>query len=302
MLQTIRENTQGWIAGIIISIIILTFALWGIHSYFVGGGNNTTVAEVNGTEISKEQLTIAYERLRRQAQAQFGAGVTSKDEAALKERALKSLIEVEMLQQASNAEGFLISNTQIDNYLESMPEFQVNGQFSIEKFQELLASTMLSTSEFLDIIKTSLLIGQPKLGIILTSFALPYETNYTISLVNQERDISYINIPLQYFLAQPITITSDQIKTYYDQHQADFMTPEQMNVDYIQLSLSDLINKENPADSELKRFYNENINSYTQPTAWKLIGILVPVAQNATAEEIKKAKANADTLAGEINA
>ena len=93
---------------------------------------------------------------------------------------------------------------QIDNYLQSMPEFQVNGQFSLDRFQEILSSTLLSTSEFLELIKTSLLIDQPKLGIIFTSFALPDETNYTIALVNQERDIDYINIPLQYFLSQPI--------------------------------------------------------------------------------------------------
>ncbi len=86
MLQTIREHTQGWIAGTIISIIILTFALWGIHSYFIGGGANTNVAEVNGIEITKEQLAVAYERLRRQAQLQYGSTnpITSKDEFNLK--------------------------------------------------------------------------------------------------------------------------------------------------------------------------------------------------------------------------
>ena len=48
MLQTIREKTQGWIAGTIISIIILSFALWGIHSYFTSGGASANVATVNG--------------------------------------------------------------------------------------------------------------------------------------------------------------------------------------------------------------------------------------------------------------
>ena len=60
-----------------------------------------------------------------------------------------------------------VSDRQIDNYLQSMPEFQVNGQFSVDRFQEILSSTLLSTSEFLELIRTSLLIDQPKLGIIL---------------------------------------------------------------------------------------------------------------------------------------
>ncbi len=124
-----------------------------------------------------------------------------------------------------------------------MPEFQVNGQFSLERFQEILSTTLLSTSEFLELIRTSLLIDQPKLGIIFTSFALPDETTYTIALVNQERDIDYITIPLQYFLSQPIVVSPQKIQAYYDQHKNEFMTPEQVNVEYIQLSLKDLSSK-----------------------------------------------------------
>lgn len=296
MLQTIREHTQGWIAGTIISIIILTFALWGIHSYFVGGAGNSIIAEVNGTDITKEQLRSAYERLRRQVQVQSGLGnsVNAKDETALKDRALKALIDIEVLKQASYKQGFRITDMQIDNYLQSMPEFQVDGQFSVERFQRVLSSTMLSTSEFLDLLRTSLLIDQPKLGILFTSIALPDETNYAISLINQERDIDYINIPLQYFLAQPIVIPPEKVTAYYEEHKKDFMTPEFAQVDYIELSLKDLISQIKPTDTSLRDFYNENTSSYMQPAEWKLVDIEIPLAANATAADKEKAQKNAE--------
>src|SRR3990167_2094619 len=298
MLQTIREYTQGWIAGLIISVVILSFALWGIHSYFIGGGNNNVVAEVNGVDITREQLTVAYERLRRQIQAQYGSNhtMTAKDDAFLKDRALRALIDIEVLKQASTSQRFQISYRQVDSYLQGMPEFQVDGQFSIERFQEILSSTLLSTSEFLDLIKTSLLIDQPRLGILFTSFALPDETNYTIALVNQVRDIAYINIPLQYFLLQPINISQEKIKAYYDKNQKDFMTPEQVNVEYLELSINDIAAKINPTDTILKTFYNENINSYTQPTAWKLADIIVPIQPDASPAQISYAEDKANEL------
>ena len=298
MLQTIREHTQGWIAGIVITIVILSFALWGIHSYFEGGANNTIVAEVNGVEITKEQLAVAYERLRRQAQIQYGANtpISAKDDVALKNRALHSLIEIEVLKQASTLQGFGISDMQIDNYLQNMPEFQVDGQFSLEKFQEILSSTMLSTGEFLGLIKTSLLLDQPKLGMIFSSFALPNETAYTIALVNEERDIAYVDIPLQRFLSQPINVSPEKIKAYYDKHQADFMTPEQVNVDYVELTLKDLSAKITPTETMLKSFYNENINAYTRPTEWKLADIEIPVGVNASQEDIAAAKREASEV------
>ncbi len=301
MLQSIRERTQGWIAGIIISIVILTFALWGIHSYFEGGASNNAVAKVNGIAITKNQLAGSYERLRRQAQTQIGSVKVANDETALKDRALQALIDIEVLKQSSLSQHFFISNNQVDNYLQNMPEFQVDGQFSLDRFQELLSSSLLTTSEFLDIIKTTLLIDQPKLGIIFTSFVLPDEVDYTIALVNQERDIEFINLPFQSTLTNAIVIAPDKINTYYEQHKNDFMTPEQVSVEYVQLTLAGLSAKINPTDTMLKNFYNENINSYTQPMEWKLTDILIPVAANASPEDIAKAQQQAEAALKAIN-
>lgn len=297
MLQTIREHTQGWIAAVIISLIILSFALWGIHSYFVGGGNTNEVATVNGVEISKQQLTLAYERVRRQIQMQFGTSnpLTTKDETVLKRRALQALIEIEVLKQASLYQGFSISELQVESYLQSMPDFKVNGEFSVDRFQEVMSSSLLSTGEFLDLMRSSLLIEQPKLGIVLSSFALPDEINYTIAIVNQERDLDYLNLPLQYFLSQPIMISTTQIENYYNEHKNEFMTPEQVSVDYIELSLNELSSRVSATDSQLKNFYNDNKNSFIQPMTWKLVNFVIPVPQNAPQADLKKAEAKAKT-------
>lgn len=303
MLQTIREHTQGWIAGIIITLIILSFALWGIHSYFIGGGVSNIVAEVNGVDITKEQLSIAYERLRRQVQAQLGTNNSfNKNESALKNRALEALIEVEVLRQGAYEQGFRISNTQTENYLQTIPEFQVDGQFSTERFQEILATTLLSVGEFINLLQTSLLIDQPKLGIVYTSYSLPDETNYAISLINQERDIEYMEVPLSYFLSMQPAISKDKINQYYKAHQNEFMTPEQVKVDYVELSLKDLSDKVDVSDTTLKSFYDENINLFTQPKQWKILAIEVPFRTNSSKADLAKAQAEVDSILAEIKA
>lgn len=295
MLQTIRDYTQGWIAGIIISLIILSFALWGIHSYFTGGGPNNIIAVVNGTDISKEQLSAAYERMRRQLQNQYGT-TAYKDDNALKSRALNGLIELEVMKQASVDQGFGISDDQIDAYLKSMPSFQVDGQFSYDRFTEILSSNMISISEFIDVVRTGLLIDQPRLGTIFTSFSLPDETTNTIALVDQERNIDYVTIPTQYFQSKPLTIAPAQIELYYKDHQREFMTPEQVNIDYVQLSLKDLYSRFSPTDAMLQNFYNENINSYALPMAWELNSILIPLPENPTQADLKTAQDKMDAV------
>jgi peptidyl-prolyl cis-trans isomerase D len=272
MLQNIRELTQGWIAGVIISVIILSFALWGIHSYFVSGGSTNVVATVNDAEITNQQLALAFERVRQEALSRH-INVAA-DQAALKSHALKALIDIEVLKQASLAQGFNVSENQVSSFLQSMPEFQVNNQFSLDRFQQVLSSTMLSSSAFLDLIKSSLLIDQPKLGLVFSSFSLSDETDVTMAIVNQERELEYMSLPLSYFLTSSLVIPVNEIKVYYDAHQNEFMTPEQVSVNYLELSLNTLAATMNPSDAELTSYYNDNINTYTQHVKGKSAHVL----------------------------
>jgi len=285
MLQSIRDHTQGWIAGVIISILILSFALWGIHSYFIGGTTSNVVAKVNGVEITKGQLAVAYERLRRESQ-NSNYGLSDAADATLKDRALQGLINIQVLKHASLKQDYRISSNQINRFLETMPEFQVNGQFSMERFQQVLATTLYTPSDFLDLIRTSLLIDQPRLGMIFSSFSLPFEVNNTIALVNQERHIRYLTVPFQWIAKQSINIPEEKVKTYYEAHEDEFKTPEQVSVEYLELSVKDLMNGVQPTDQALQAFYNENTNAFATPVQWKLDSLLLPVNENATSQEI----------------
>lgn len=298
MLQSIRDRTHGWIAGIIISLLILSFALWGIHSYLESAGSDNVAAKVNGKEISNNQVTVAYDRLRRQLQLQYSANyeLPLGAEAELKQRALQSLIGLQVLSQASLAEGYRITTQQIDGFLQSMPEFQANGEFSLARFQQMLATTLFSASDFLDLIKTNLLINQPRLGLVFTSFALPDEINQTIALVGQERDINYLVIPQNYFPAQTITISDQSVHDYYDHNQNEFKTQEQVSLDYIALSTTDLMNSIHPTEDAQKNFYNENSNSFMTPTQWQLTAIILPLSVEASDTDVAKAESKMSEL------
>lgn len=302
MLQSIRDKTQGWIAGVIISLLILSFALWGIHSYLLGAGDNNVVAKVNGIEISKNQLGAAYERLRRQLQMQYGsAQLPEQAQDSLKNRALETLVHSQVLEQASINDNYRITPGQIDGFLQGVPEFQVNGEFSLTRFQQALNAMLFSASDFVDLIKTTLLIDQPRLGIMLTSFAMPNEINDTIALIGQERNIQYLLIPQSVINSQSLAMTDEMINTYYTQHQDEYKTPEQVSIDYILLSIPDLASKVNPTEEQLKNFYNENANSFTQPAKWQLDEIILPISSSATSDDLKKAQLKIDEISKAAN-
>lgn len=293
MLQTIRDHTQGWLAGTIVSVLILMFAFWGISAYFTGGRPGGVVAKVNGVAITKERFMLSYEQARRQMQSQLGSSspLTGKQEADLKQQVLKELISIEALKQASLARRYYISPIQMDNYLQSIPEFQENGRFSLTRFQAVMASSLYTANELLDLIKTDLLIAQPKLGIILTSLAFQDETKQTIALVNQERNLSYLTLSdatLSNKLGAPLT--QEQIAAYYKAHEDEFKTPEQVSVDYLELSLKELVAAERPSSEAVKNYYNENINNFTQPGQWKLEFVLIPTVEKSTKQQVLDAE------------
>jgi len=267
MLQSIRDKTHGWIAGVIISLLILSFAMWGIHSYFLSSGDNNVVAKVNGIEITKNQLGAAYERLHRQMQMQSGtAQLPESAESGLKNRALQTLVHVQVLEQASLADNYRITSGQIDGFLQNMPEFQVNGVFSPVRFQQTLNAMLFSAPDFVALIRATLLTDQPRLGIIFTSFALPGEVTNTMALIGQERSIRYLTIPPNYFKSQVLTISDEAIQAYYITHQNEFKTPEQVSVEYVLFSIHDLAARIHPTEDQLKNFYAENTSSFAQST------------------------------------
>ena len=149
--------------------------------------------------------------------------------------------------------------------MQSIPEFQVDGKFSVTKFQEFLAGSLYTASDLINLIRTSLIVSQPRLGIALTSIALPEETNSAIQLVNQQRDISYLTLtsasdPNQ---KKPI-VTDKEILAYYQAHPDEFKTAEQVSVEYLELSLKDIMDTIHPPEDALKNFYNENMSTYSK--------------------------------------
>jgi len=116
MLQSIRDRSQGFIAWFIIAFIALTFALWGIHNYFSGGGkNNNVVAKVNGSKITEGQVLSAYERMRRQQEAQLGGAVPTNPtmQTLLKQQVLKQLISNHVLSDAAFKDGYRVGQQQV---------------------------------------------------------------------------------------------------------------------------------------------------------------------------------------------
>lgn len=237
MLQTIRDKTQGWIATVIIAVVCLTFALWGVHYYLQGNNQTTTyVAKVNGKQITAQQFTQAYQLMQQQQQQILGANYSNDAQVqdAIKHTILKQLIEQTLLTQDLEKQHYSVSNTDVTDMIVNLPAFQEEGQFSQVRFNQILQLSGFTPQQFYEQIQEHLLIGQLSLGLANSNYALPADIKAAVMLLNETRDVGFMVLPLQTFVNQ-VTLNEQEIKSYYAAHQNDFKMPEQIQLQYILL-------------------------------------------------------------------
>jgi len=302
MLQKIHERIQGWIAWAIVLIIAVTFSLWGVEFYFSRqGGGSDTAAKVNGVKISADQLRSTYEQLWWQQQEQFGEDFFTipNIEAQIRQQAIEQLILMALLRQDAQKNGFLISQEQAEAALLQIPEFHQDGQFSPELFYQAIASTRSTPELFVQELQNGLLVNQLRAGVIGSAFTLPQEIDQIISLIEQKRSFEYLIIPSEQF-TQGIKPSADDAKVHYQQYLAAYETPEKVSIEYLELSMSDMVAKQTIPEEEIAEFYQNNISHYQRPARWRVAHILVSLPQNPTESELVQAQEKLDEIEKEL--
>lgn len=301
MLQNIRDKSQGWLAWLIVIVLCVTFILWGIHAYVTSSHENNIAASVNQLPITQQEINATYERLRQQQQMQLGADFSLNPaiEARLKRQALDQLIISRVLVQSAHKAKYRVTTNQVDEQLLRIPAFQVNGQFSVDRFHEILNSVLYTQNQFLSDLRDSMLINQVEGGYINSAFVLPSEISTAIKLVNQKRDISYMIIPASRF-TKDVHLNKDEIKNYYQNHLNEFQVPEKVKVAYIKLSLDSLKNNLHFDKTKLQQYYENNLQNYMQPASWHVAHILIKFPSNPTTSDIETAQNKINTLAQRI--
>lgn len=258
MLQNIHEHIKGWIAGVVLGAVSLSFVLWGVQYYLQsGGGGSKTVAKVNGDKISESDLNVAFQHLERTYTQRTGHSLNPTQNEELKQYALQNLIMNNVLLNATQKAGFRVSPEQVDQLITSIPAFQENGQFSSERLQEFLYGNSLTSAQFMAQMADALVVQQVEDGISNSAFILPNEIKNNYALINQTRDFRYIIIPSAHFLSD-VKVTPKMMASYYQNHQQSFKAPEKVSISYLLLSPEKIRQQVSVSEQEIKNYYENN--------------------------------------------
>lgn len=281
MLSKIREKSQGVFAWVILLLICVPFALWGIQNY-VGGGSESAVAKVGERDFFQQDLNRAYAQYSQNLQ-----GVNF-DEKEIKKQALDKLIKDEVLLQHVEDQGLVVTDKVARDFIKGLEYFQTDGKFDNKQYKAMLATQRMSANEFVGKIKKALVMEQFQRSVVESSFATEKEIEDFFKIQNQKRDVEIVAIALEKADVQP---TEEEVDGYYQENQNSFQTVEQVAIEYVELSLDELAKQVEPTAEQLETYFEEQKDLYTTKERRKISHILFAFTKDAGNDEIQLQRA-----------
>lgn len=299
MLSTIREKIQGWFAAIVIGMITVPFALWGINSYFEGR-DKINVAEVDGVAISVDTYKSVLEQRRRQLQqALQGLDTRVWDNPALKQQVVNSLVERTLSARYAEKTGYRFSDAQLNRLITQIPQFQTDGRFDPARYQAALRNAGMTPGGFEKRLREDYMIQQFRQGITQATIVPSADLSAILALETQKREFAYAVIAPDKFL-RVVTASEDAIQTYYSTHIEQYRIPEQVRIEYLRVAVDDVGRQAVIAEEELRKAYNDESQRFVTPEQRRASHILLELPPNAGTEEEKRVLAQAQELRAQL--
>ena len=262
MLQSIRNNAQGIFIWVIVGLIIISFALFGLGSY-LSGASKVDAASVNGVDISETQVTRAYQNYQERLMQMFGDQYRPEmfSEAKLKSEVLQGLITDEVLNQEIYAQKYIVSPNQIFERLQKYKAFQENGAFSKQRYKQVLAAQGMNGEAFERDLAHEIATQQIRNAIAQSAFLTLAEQKSVAMLQNQKRDIAYFEVSAKPYL-KTIKVSDEEIKSFYDKNNNLFLTPEKVQLEYLELNMDEVAKRQDVTDKMIKQRYESAAASY----------------------------------------
>jgi peptidyl-prolyl cis-trans isomerase D len=276
MLQAINDRIKGWLGALVIIMITIPFAFWGIESY-IGGGGKQFAAVVNGEEIPVYQFENAYSNQLARLNQQYGSALPFSTEQ-IKTQVLDQLINTVVLEENSYSSGYRISDNSLKQSIAAL--FNRDGKFDRDYFENIVASNGMTTSQYELRLRNELRVLQKRNAIVASAILTDEEVRRLAALEQQERNIRVIKFKIDTDSAD-IVVTDQDIEDFYNTNSDRYMTPEKLSVEYVEVTSDDLAGSINVDEEKLTMMYDDYKRSVLAKEDRKARHILIQVGTSA---------------------
>ena len=313
MLQKLRDRSSGWAATVIIGLLMIPF-LFVVDQSYLGGMGANNVAQVKAPpswwqgapgwwpvsllweheEVSSDEFRTRFEQERMQARQEQGEGFDPREfeSAENKRRVLESLVDEKVLLLAAARSGVVVSDAAVQEYIGSIPAFQVDGKFDANRYQLVLSQQVpaRTPSQFDALVRQSLLQSLVPVGIGNSAFVTDAELDRMLRLSGETRDVQIALLPA--VAEDTAAVTDAEAQAWYEAHSADFMSPEQVTIEYVEVGPQQVPAPAPADEATLRKRYEDEKARFVEPERRLASHILVRLPEDggdAAAAERKAA-------------
>ena len=323
MLQKLRDGTSGWVATAIIVLLMVPF-LFVIDQSYLGGMGANNVAQVKAPptwwegapkwwpasmlwehrEVGADEFRQRFELERSRQRQEQGEAFDPRafETVENKRRVLDQLIDDKVLELASERAGVTVSDAAVTEYIATIPAFQVDGKFDLNRYQLALAAQVPAQTpkQFESIVRQSLLQGLIPTGLATSAFVTDGELERIVRLSGETRDVEVVVLPpVAGDAAEP---DEAAIKAWHEAHPRDFLKPESVTIEFIEVDASQLPAPAAADEATLRGRFEQERARFSEPDQRLASHILVRVEADADEATRKAAEEKARRLASEAQA
>ena len=282
---------------IVLAVIFLPFAFFGMDSYFGAGDRGTNIATVGGQPITEQEFALALQERQNSLRRMVGDRVDPAllDSPELRFAVLDGIIRQRLLINQAVRGGLLVSDQQLQQLIGEQPAFQEDGKFSHAHYEELLRRQNMTPLGFENNLRRDLMLERMTNAYRTTAIVPAAVAERLLRINAQQREVSQSVLEPDKFVPQ-VKLEDGAAKQYYDAHQNEFQVAEQARLEYLVLALDSVASQIDVSADEIKQFYEQNLKQYGQGEERQASHILVSIDSKASAEEKQAARTKAEQL------
>lgn len=297
MLERIRSLIGSWLAWVIIGLLVIPFAFWGIGSY-IQPDSTVAVAEVDGEPIPFQLFQRELRRQGNELQRLLGERYSPDqlDQPAIRSQVAERLVNNRLLTDRARATGLVVSDEALSDSLAQTPALQgEDGQFDPQRYEQMLRLQGITAPDFESNLRAALVMRQITQGVAGSAFITDYELDLLAGILLERRDLVFTSLPAERYLEQ-VEVEPEAVEAHYREQADRYRSTARVTVDYVLLEPGSSGTGAEPDEQTLRERYRQREDSFVQPERRQVRHILIEVPEDAADEVVAAARERAQAL------
>ncbi|MBC7361405.1 MAG: peptidyl-prolyl cis-trans isomerase [Candidatus Aminicenantes bacterium] len=294
MLKTMRKNVKSlapvlWI--VIATFVIAIFAVWGGAGRLGETNRTNTIAQIGSKRITADEyFQVLRQRIEAMRKQYPDLNSTLLRQLNMPQQILEQMVQQNLLLEIAREIGLKATDEELRQKIMSFPVFQREGKFvGFNEYKQILDWNHIPIQKFEDSLREEILLT--KVTQLLTAGIAVTQDEVWENYKNQNETAK-----IEYLVASvekvqlPANPDEAEARNYFEKNKAKYRMPERREGKYVFLKTDDLKKEITVSDSEIEKYYKENINQFKEPAKTRVSRIYLPYTETDKKQVLDQAQ------------